>query len=62
MEDFTGKAAHATTIGVAPAKATVTTPKPAKRNVPADRMEEFKKEIEGSDLTKIALVEALKKK
>ncbi|KAH7135133.1 chromatin assembly factor 1 subunit A-domain-containing protein [Dendryphion nanum] len=44
---------------------TVTASKPAKpqkRMVPAEQLSAFKSEIAGSDLTKIALVEALKKK
>jgi len=36
--------------------------KPPKRMVPAELLSEFKTEVEGSDLTKIALIEALKKK
>ena len=51
MEDFTGSF-----------KANPTPPKPAKRMIPLEHLEDFKKEVEGSDLTKIALVEALKKK
>lgn len=36
--------------------------KPPKRMIPADQLPQFKAEVEGSDLTKIALIEALKKK
>lgn len=36
--------------------------KPPKRLIPADLIPEFKSQVEGSDLTKIALIEALKKK
>lgn len=51
MEDFTGAF-----------KATTTTLKPAKRMIPPEQLGEFRREVQGSDLTKIALVEALKKK
>ena len=54
MEDFTGSGKVT--------KVTATASKPAKRMVPAETMDEFKRAIDGSDLTKIALVEALKKK
>ncbi|KAF2095944.1 hypothetical protein NA57DRAFT_59009 [Rhizodiscina lignyota] len=54
MEEFTGS--------FKTAKPSAAAPKPAKRMIPAEHLEEFKKEVEGSDLTKIALVEALKKK
>ena len=37
-------------------------PKPPKRLIAPELMDTFKSEIDGSDLTKIALVEALKKK
>ncbi|KAF2841277.1 hypothetical protein M501DRAFT_929079 [Patellaria atrata CBS 101060] len=37
-------------------------PKAPKRLVPEDQLAAFKQEIEGSDLTKIAIIEALKKK
>jgi chromatin assembly factor 1 subunit A len=37
-------------------------PKPPKRLIPPDQLPEFKAQVEGSDLTKIALIEALKKK
>jgi chromatin assembly factor 1 subunit A len=36
--------------------------KPPRRLIPAEHLPEFKAEVEGSDLTKIALIEALKKK
>jgi chromatin assembly factor 1 subunit A len=36
--------------------------KPPKRLIPNDQVAQFKQEVEGSDLTKIALIEALKKK
>jgi chromatin assembly factor 1 subunit A len=36
--------------------------KPPKRMIPNDQLPDFKAEVEGSDLTKIALIEALKKK
>ncbi|KAF2467885.1 uncharacterized protein BDR25DRAFT_291320 [Lindgomyces ingoldianus] len=36
--------------------------KPPKRLIPADQLPAFKAEVSGSDLTKIALIEALKKK
>ncbi len=36
--------------------------KPQKRLVPAHQLDEFKQAIQGSDLTKIALVEALKRR
>ncbi|KAF2276557.1 uncharacterized protein EI97DRAFT_398442 [Westerdykella ornata] len=36
--------------------------KPPKRMIPADQLPAFKAEVEGSDLTKIALIEALKRK
>lgn len=36
--------------------------KPPKRMIPPEQLPEFKAEVEGSDLTKIALIEALKKK
>ncbi|KAF2021164.1 hypothetical protein BU24DRAFT_446244 [Aaosphaeria arxii CBS 175.79] len=36
--------------------------KPAKRLIPTEQLAAFKAEVEGSDLTKIALIEALKKK
>ena len=38
-----------------------TAPKAPKRLIPAELMEDFKAAINGSDLTKLALVEALKK-
>lgn len=65
MEDFAGKPA-ATQI----TPATVTRgPKPktdgsgkAKRMVPPEQLEEFKRAVDGSDMTKIALVEDLKKR
>ncbi|OJD32977.1 chromatin assembly factor 1 subunit a [Diplodia corticola] len=37
-------------------------PKPPKRTIPVELMAEFKDAIKGSDLTKIALIEALKKR
>jgi chromatin assembly factor 1 subunit A len=37
-------------------------PESQKRMVPQELMQEFKAEISGSDLTKIAMIEALKKK
>lgn len=36
--------------------------KPPKRLIPNDQLAAFKVEVEGSDLTKLALIEALKKK
>ncbi|KAF2871324.1 chromatin assembly factor 1 subunit A-domain-containing protein [Massariosphaeria phaeospora] len=39
-----------------------TKPHPPKRQIPADQLTAFKAEVNGSDLTKIALIEALKKK
>ncbi|KAF2179805.1 hypothetical protein K469DRAFT_730437 [Zopfia rhizophila CBS 207.26] len=36
--------------------------KPPKRMIPPEQLAEFKAEVQGSDLTKIALIEALKKK
>lgn len=36
--------------------------KPPKRLIPHEHLAAFKSEVEGSDLTKIALIEALKKK
>lgn len=54
MDDFTGSSKAF--------KATATAPKAGKRMVPPDQLEEFKQAIEGSDFTKLALVEALKKK
>lgn len=41
---------------------TAAAPKPPKRTIPEDLMSEFKDEVKGSDLTKLALIEALKKK
>ncbi|KAF2140242.1 uncharacterized protein K452DRAFT_327633 [Aplosporella prunicola CBS 121167] len=41
---------------------TPTVPKPAKRTIPPELMTEFKDAIRDSDLTKLALIEALKKK
>jgi chromatin assembly factor 1 subunit A len=45
------------------APTTATTPKntPPKRLVPDDQMAAFKAEIQGKDLTKIGMIEALKK-
>lgn len=51
------------TMKAAPAAANAGKPgKPPKRMIPADQLPEFKRQVEGSDLTKIALIEALKKK
>jgi chromatin assembly factor 1 subunit A len=36
--------------------------KPPKRQIPPEHLPAFKAEVEGSDLTKIALIESLKKK
>lgn len=41
--------------------ATPAPPKPAKRMVDPEVLDEFKAAIQGSDMTKIALIEALKK-
>lgn len=38
------------------------TPQPPKRLIPPEQMQAFKEEIQGSDMTKIAIIEHLKKK
>jgi chromatin assembly factor 1 subunit A len=43
------------------AAATPTKPAKAKRQVPTEQLPAFKAEIEGKDLTKIGMIEALKK-
>ncbi|KAF2651285.1 hypothetical protein K491DRAFT_557154, partial [Lophiostoma macrostomum CBS 122681] len=45
-----------------PSSATSKAAKPPKRLIPSDQIPQFKQEVEGSDLTKIALIEGLKKK
>ena len=41
---------------------TLNNPKPIKRLIPYDLVEDFKKAVQGSDLTKLGLVEVLKKR
>jgi chromatin assembly factor 1 subunit A len=45
-----------------PANAASKPAKAPKRLIPSEQLPQFKQEVEGSDLTKIALIEALKKK
>ena len=48
--------------GAATTHSTAKAVKPNKRMIPAEFLAEFKAEVEGSDLTKLGLIEHLKKK
>lgn len=63
LHAFVGHApANASTQEGAALAATATTPVKAKKGLPAEQLEEFKQVVNGSDLSKLGLVEILKKR